>query len=573
MHASETPYVALDRPASAPRCWRHAAVASCAVAVPSFLAIVLVVASSHLSLALLAAPAPPLYTRCTLGRCDAPPRVGDLRDDTAVVFVSAPSIATGANSSGPFLQRREVPFGNFFGLAQGDLSATVRPQDERQQILGFGAAFTDAAADTLARAPAPLQKQLLGELFGPQSIGYSLGRVPIAGTDFSPRAYTYDDGAADDVELRRFNASADDVHRIPLLQKALALEPELLLMASPWSAPGWMKSNGGLVWGSLKPEHSKVWAEYFCRFLEHWASRGVDFRWVAVQNEPSSNSRVSTLLSRLPIYWNSMSVTPEQVRDFIKDDLAPALGRCAKRTEILFHDDQRSALPTYAAAVLGDPEAARHVAGAGVHWYDASFLGSLLGWYWIDRQAEWSHVADFTQAWPNLTVLGTEAAEGFEPWSRGPKLGSWWRLETYAYDILRDLQSGAHGWIDWNLLLAMDGGPNWAGNRCDAALLLETNDKYPAIDGDAYIKQPMFYALAHFSAFVPRGSRRVAVESADFGADVPVVAFRTPTDTIVAVYLNRGADDACLHLRDARRRKALRFCAPPHGLVTAVWRA
>jgi len=370
MHTSETPYVALDRPASAPRCWRHVTVASCAVAVPSLLAIALVVASSHLSLALLAAPAPPLYTRCTLGRCDAPPRVGHLRDDTAVVFVSAPSLATGANSSGPFLQRREVPFGSFFGLAQGDLSATVRPQDERQQILGFGAAFTDAAADTLARAPAPLQKQLLGELFGPHSIGYSLGRVPIAGTDFSPRAYTYDDGAADDVELRRFNASADDVHRIPLLQKALALEPELLLMASPWSAPGWMKSNGGLVWGSLKPEHSKVWAKYFCRFLEHWASRGVDFRWVAVQNEPSSNSRVSTLLSRLTIYWNSMSVTPEQVRDFIKDDLAPALGRCSgcSLTKILFHDDQRSALPSYAAAVLGDAEAARLVAGAGVHW-------------------------------------------------------------------------------------------------------------------------------------------------------------------------------------------------------------
>ena len=115
----------------------------------------------------------------------------------------------------------------------------------------------------------------------------------------------------------------------------------------------------------------------------------------------------------------------------------------------------------------------------------------------------------------------------------------------------------------------MDGGPNWAGNRCDAALLLETNDKYPAIDGDAYIKQPMFYALAHF-AFVPRGSRRVAVESAD-GADVPVVAFRTPTDTIVAVYLNR-ADDACSTCA-TRRRKALRFCAPPHGQVTAVWRA
>ena len=93
---------------------------------------------------------------------------------------------------------------------------------QRQQILGFGAAFTDAAADTLARAPAPLPKQSWASSSGASATAW---RVPIAGTDFSPRAYTYDDGAADDVELRRFNASADDVHRIPLLQKALALEP------------------------------------------------------------------------------------------------------------------------------------------------------------------------------------------------------------------------------------------------------------------------------------------------------------------------------------------------------------
>ena len=75
--------------------------------------------------------------------------------------------------------------------------------------------------------------------------------------------------------------------------------------------------------------------------------------------------------------------------------------------------------------------------------YDSTFLGSLLGFWWIDRQAEWTHISDFVQRWPNLTVLGTEAAEGFEPWSRGPKLGSWWRLETYAYDGSASRTQGA----------------------------------------------------------------------------------------------------------------------------------
>ena len=185
-----------------------------------------------------------------------------------------------------------------------------------------------------------------------------------------------------------------------------------------------------------------------------------------------------------------------------------------------------------------------------------------MGWYWIDRQAEWSHVADFTQAWPNLTVLGTEAAEGFEPWSRGPA-----RLVVAAGDVCvrhpaRPAERRAR--VDrLESLLAMTVA-ELAGNRCDAALLLETNDKYPAIDGDAYTKQPMFYALAHFSAFVPRGSRRVAVESADFGADVPVVAFRTPSWKSCRVpQPRRRRRVLTCATRGAARRCGLRAAARP----------
>ena len=567
------------------------------------------------------------FVRCTAHACDRLPPTESDDPSSAVVFSSV----LHSDNSASFLQRSVTAFervdeGEGGGGADELLIDSQSAQEGEHVLLGFGGAFTDAAADAFASVPAGLQAQILRQYFGPDGIGYRLGRVPIGGTDFSTRAYTYADGAAGDLALRNFSLAADERHKLPLLHAALALSPELELIASPWSAPAWMKDSGSLVWGALKGEpggpYYRAWATYLCRFISEYAVRGVRVRWLTVQNEPTfslvtrftvgsvalscrmlrpwrrtaphrtaphrtacticiartcvqvrwhpavhAHRAHSIYTAPRQVRWNSMALSAERMRDFVKLDLGPALAAAHPGVGLLLHDDQRDELVRVTSVVMADAEAARYVVGAGFHWYD-TMAWSWAGWAGIDWLRSWEAVAQVHARWPQLTLIGTEAAEGFQPWSQGPQLGSWVRLETYAYDILRDLAAGARGWMDWNLLLRSDGGENWAGNQCDAPLLLT-----PELDG--FVKQPIFYALAHFARFLPPGSRRLAQPSGSGAAAASVnsVAYLTPNRRVAAVLLNKDAAERCVRLRDVRRGVRATLCLPPRSLHTVVWRA
>ena len=504
--------------------------------------------------------APDRYILCTETSCDALPTV-DCEPGAALVFTSQ----LFSDNSASFLQRLSVPLeadGDGDADRDSDLHIDVESLGDTHGLVGFGAAFTDAAADTWASASPGLRAQMVRQYFGPDGIGYAIGRVPIGGTDFSTAAYTYDDGSAGDLSLANFSLAMDEERKLPLLHAALELSPRLQLLATPWSAPAWMKDSGTLVWGSLIGEpggpYYKAWASYICRFLTEYAERGVSVSWLTVQNEPWYS-----LVTRFSTRWNSMAFTAERIRDFVKRDLGPALAaHHLKAVKVVFHDDQRAQLMRVASVVMADPEAARYVSGAGFHWYDTMSF-SWMGWGAIDALRYWEQVGQAAQTWPELTLIGTEAAEGFEGWARGPQLGSWWRLETYAYDMLRDLTHGAHGWMDWNLWLDSAGGPNWAENRCDAPLLLTAG-------GDAFVKQPTYYALAHFARFLPPGSRRLAVRAP---AALDAVAYLTPQRRVASVLLNKDTAEHCLRLRDVRRGRGVRLCMPPRSLHTVVWDA
>jgi len=227
------------------------------------------------------------FVRCTPHACDRLPPTDSDDPSSAVVFSSV----LHSDNSASFLQRSVVAFERAEGGGVDELVVDSGSAQGEHVLLGFGGAFTDAAADAFASVSAGLQAQILRQYFGPDGIGYRLGRVPIGGTDFSTRAYTYDDGAAGDLALRNFSVAGDERHKLPLLHAALALSPELELIASPWSAPAWMKESGSLVWGALQGEpggpHYRAWASYLCRFIDEYAARGVRVRWLTVQNEPT----------------------------------------------------------------------------------------------------------------------------------------------------------------------------------------------------------------------------------------------------------------------------------------------
>lgn len=388
---------------------------------------------------------------------------------------------------------------------------------ENQEILGFGGAFTDATGHNIASLPSELADKLLQLYFGKNGLQYSMGRVPIAGTDFSMRPYSYDDVKADeqDIELKSWKLQDEDTNlKIPYLKRALQLakqetNTDLRLFASPWSPPKWMKQNKNIVRGHLvdSDEIYRVYAEYLMRFFDAYESNGIKFWGATVQNEPMS--------SYLPFYFfNSMQMSNEEMIKFIKGYLGPALekrGKTRDKFKLIVGDDALGLQNFQVPQVLQDSEVSKYVSGAAYHWYNSGLI------------VPYSHVEDFYNSIKDKVefMIMSEACNGYLPFLPHQTLGDWSRGEVYASDIIEDLNRHTSAWIDWNMALDMGGGPNWAANYVDSPIIVNAKS-------EEFYLQPMYYALAHFSRFIRPGSVHVdaQVKKAFFGGKVMAVAVR-----------------------------------------------
>lgn len=382
-------------------------------------------------------------------------------------------------------------------------SIFVDPGVRYQEIEGFGGAFTEAAALTFSKLPAERQAEVLAAYFDPlRGHGYTLGRTHINSCDFSLGNYAYAE-VDGDVELRRFSLDRDRQALIPLLKAAQqAAGRPLKLLASPWSPPAWMKTNGDMCHGGqLKPEYRAAWAEYYCRYVRAYEQEGIPIWALSVQNEPEA---VQT--------WESCLYSGEEERDFVRDYLGPALARaCLGDVRLLIWDHNRDRMVERAHAVLSDPQAAQYVWGTAFHWYVTD---------------KFDNVQLVHDAFPDKKLLFTEGTQ-----EGGPHLGEWSMAERYARSMINDLNRWTVGWIDWNLLLDTQGGPNHVGNFCSAPILAN-------IETGALHYQSSYYAIGHFSRFVLPGAQRIlCATSHDL---LEAAAFLNPDDRIVVVMLNRS---------------------------------
>ena len=456
-------------------------------------------------------------------------------------------------------------------LGSADDVVEVNVTAKYQRITGFGAAFTDASVLAHHALALGAAEHLLRSYWGPTGLRYSTGRIPIASTDFSTSVYTYNDArwaapGVEDLNLTHFSVAVDEHSgKLPLIRRALNLSaavaaptaqtaqtaqtaptaqtaqmdvdsstrPPLRLFGSSWGPPAWMTTGNSSVHDShLRdaaggPVH-KAYARYLAKFVEAYEARGVRLWALTAGNEPTQSTK-----------WQNLRFTAAQQRDFIKLDLGPALRKAAPQCALMILDDQRSKLPKWAETVLSDPDAAQFVAGIGVHWYAAA----------EDFLNHFPNLAQTHEKYPQVFILGTEACEGFLPWSGGPYPGDWLRGERYALDVLGDLNHWAVGWTDWNFALDLAGGPNWSGNNCDAPILIDTPSSTKATPGSvqAFFKQPMYYYYGHIAAFVAAGATRLGwrgkVDSATFRA------FLTPDgQRLVVIVMNRagGARDVAV---------------------------
>ncbi|EFX69969.1 hypothetical protein DAPPUDRAFT_328613 [Daphnia pulex] len=438
---------------------------------------------------------------CNATYCDSAPIVGDLAAGQATLITSTRADArfrsTIVNASPLYLTH--------YTADEIFIDASV----QYQKIMGFGGAFTDASGINIAKLSVLAQQNLLKSYFSTDGIEYGLGRVPIGGSDFSTRAYTYDDFPGDD-SLSNFSLAREDLFfKIPYISWAQSLSSKpIKLFASPWSAPAWMKSNGKLYGkGYLLQEYYQVWADYFIRFFEEYKTHNLTFFAVSPQNEPMDGN--------IPDFpFNCMGWTAG--KNFHSNLRLETKGFAS--IKIMVMDDQRILLPKWAETVLAHPEAKKYVAGVAVHWY-----GDLL--------SPPIALTSFHEKFPNHFILATEACEGDKPWQKAVSLGSWERLESYAHNIIEDLNHWVTGWVDWNLVLDEKGGPNWSGNFVDSPIIINNIL-------DEFYKQPMYYGMGHFSKYIPEDSVRIGVTVID-GSDLFGTAFLRPDGKRTIVILNR----------------------------------
>ncbi|XP_018494695.1 lysosomal acid glucosylceramidase [Galendromus occidentalis] len=453
-----------------------------------------------------------------------------------------------SSMSGERLQRSTVDFLSGAPAAERDLTVSLI-NTHLQKIIGFGGALTDAAGVHWAGLGSTLQKRLLQSYYGPEGLEYNMGRIPMAACDFSTRDYTYADTPGD-FELKNFALAKEDLElKIPMIQFAKNVsKEEIYFFGSPWGAPAWMKTNEktygkGTLKGSPGGQYFKSWANYFVKFYESYKEHGITMWGFTVQNEPTTGFK--------PWPWQTVAMSPYTERDFLKKDLGPALFKATSNSiNIMVLDDNRVVLPWWANVIFSDPEANRYAAGLAVHWYTDTLRNS-------------SDLESIHRDFGDKIIVNTEACEGFEFLITPVILGSWERGEAYARDILEDLRHHVNAWVDWNLFLNTEGGPNWAGNRVDSAIIVDTKTS-------TFYKQPTYYAIAHFSKFIPRGSVRLDDALDGSQEKLTVVTFLRPDKLKATVILNRN-DSVKKVLIKGLDGKSFMVEATARSITTALW--
>ncbi|EED87519.1 glucosylceramidase [Thalassiosira pseudonana CCMP1335] len=385
---------------------------------------------------------------------------------------------------------------------------TSRAEPSRSPILGFGGAFTEAAALNYMSLNEEGREMVMQLLFGREGLGYSLGRTHINSCDFCIKSYSFDD-TPDDFSLSSFDTLVSHDLNVGMVDmmllatktyteshpKEIEQHHTMRIIASPWSPPSWMKAPTesdvkGADGVGEDSKYAKAWALFFSKFIDAYANHGIDFFGVTVQNEPE-----------FPAPWDACAFDAKSQRDFIANHLGPRLAKSNPNTKLLIFDHNKDHMVDWARALLEeDNPAAKYIDGTAFHWYagmpNMHRMVSELDTMKVDK----SHI-----------LLGSEACHCPTTGYAGGDLDiAWARAMRNAHTVLADMASGSNGFIEWNLILDSIGGPNHLGNMCDSPLLALNAEGVSAKYLDVgIVVQPMYYYMGHITRFVRPGSRAI----------------------------------------------------------------
>lgn len=387
--------------------------------------------------------------------------------------------------------------------SQAAAAVTLDFSERGQTMDGFGASFTDSAAYLIHQVlDEQIREDLMVKLFDAEKgIGLSVLRNPMGASDYARSIYSYDDlpEGDSDPQLVRFSIAHDEADVIPLTQKALELNPDLKLMASPWSAPGWMKTSGSMLGGRLKPEYREAFANYFVRYIQAYAAHGLPIYAVTPQNEALYE----------PLHYPSMLMPADEQTVLIRDYLKPAFERAGISTKILCYDHNWDR-PDYPLEVLEG--AGDAVDGVAWHWYGGHASAQF----------------DVLKAAPGKEVHFTEGSGG--EWIP-PFEQAFSNVLRTGIDILRH---NSQSFVLWNMALDEHNGPTVPGfGRSTCRGIVQVNQATGEL---TYTLD--YYALAHFSKVIRPGAVRIG--SSCPAEEIRSVAFENRDGSIAVVLFNDG---------------------------------
>lgn len=447
------------------------------------------------------------------------------------------------------------------GKAQGKV-ITVRPDIIKQNILGIGTSFTESSAFVLAHLSKEKRAEVMENIYGESGANFSIARTHIGATDFAVDGrYSYAP-IKDDVALSSFSINVDQdgfkqkdhagindeqFDLLPMIKQAYAIKNEqsdktLRIVASAWTAPPWMKdiedyyikptenNNHQGTGGELKSQYVSTYADYLIKYLDAYKKQGINIWALTPVNEPHGNSG----------QWESMHFTPKTQSTFIKDHLGPKLKASNhEEVKLLIYDQNRDEMEHWTDEILADKETAQYVYGTAVHWYEST---TKVNEDVFDRVHKKFPNFSIIHTEGTIDDLGKDAPEGIlDPvrfkesnWFNNDDF--WWNknatdwaytatwapkpedhpiytpVHRYARNIIVSLNHWLEGWIDWNIVLDRNGGPNHVGNFCGAPIMIDTET------GEVYYT-PIYHVLSQFSKTIRPGDKALQVETQLNGLD------------------------------------------------------
>jgi glucosylceramidase len=416
------------------------------------------------------------------------------------------------------------------------VTLNVFPKTAYQTITGFGGSFTEASAYLLQKLGPKNRDKVLEAYFGESGARYSLTRTHMNSSDFSLGNYNYAP-VADDKLLESFSIEEDRDDIIPMIKGAMEKSKEgFKIISSPWTAPPWMKDNKSYVGGKLLPEYYDTWALFFSKYITAYKEEGIDIWGVTVENEPLGNGN----------NWESMHFSAEELTGFVQNYLGPKLEADGKGdVKILGYDQNRGEeLKEWAHVMYKDEASSKYFDGMAIHWYASTYD-------WFPESLQFTH-----NAAPDKYLIQSEACVDSEVpkwkddawyWSKEATDWGWdWAPEKdkplhpkyvpvyrYARDIIGCLNNWVDGWVDWNMVLDKQGGPNWFENWCVAPVIVDT-------EADEVYFTPLYYTMSHFSKYIRPGAKRIGFEISD--DTLMATAAQNPDGTIAIVLLNQTSE-------------------------------